>query len=258
MRQRRREVVVHMTADSADDGNQPVRLSKLMSQQGLCSRREADRFIERGWVYVDGEQITTLGTKVNPDQRITLHRNAKQTQQEQVTVLINKPMGYVSGLPEKGYESAVMLINSANRQHPDEKTPNRKGLAPAGRLDIGSMGLIVFTQDGRIAKQLVAPNNQIEKEYLVWVRGDITPEKLAQLRHGLHLDDKPLKPATIEHLKGSQLKFILTEGRKRQIRRMCELVDLQVSRFVRVRIGNIKLGRLESGKWRRLKPSERF
>jgi 23S rRNA pseudouridine2604 synthase len=229
-----------------------------MAQRGLCSRREADSFIEQGLVLVDGQPVTTLGTKVLESQSIRLTEAAKKQQAEKITVLLNKPIGYVSGLPEDGYQSAVMLISQQNRQHPNEKAPSRQGLAPAGRLDIDSMGLIVFTNDGRIARQLIGKDKPVEKEYLAWVKGDITAEKLNQLRHGLQLDGRLLNPAKIDHLKGSQLRIVLTEGRKRQIRRMCECVDLTVSRLIRVRIGAVKLGRLESGKWRLLNPGESF
>ena len=229
-----------------------------MAQRGLCSRREADRFIEQGLVLVDGEPVTTLGTKVLESQVITLADAAHKQQAEKVTVLLNKPMGYVSGLPEDGYQSAVMLISRENRQYFGDRTPSRRGLAPAGRLDIDSMGLIVFTNDGRIARLLIAQDSPMEKEYLVWVKGQITMAKLKQLRQGMILDGKPLKPARVDHLKGSQLRLVLTEGRKRQIRRMCEQVDLQVSRLIRVRIGKVKLGSLAPGKWRLLQPDESF
>ena len=229
-----------------------------MAERGICSRREADRFIQQGLVYVDGNVVTTLGTKVLKTQEITLDRQVHVQQSKLITVLINKPPGYVSGLPEKGYQSAVMLINKNNRQITSEKVPSRHGLAPAGRLDIDSTGLIIFTQDGRIAKSLIGPGNAIEKEYTVRVVGEITAAKIRQLRHGLHLDGKALKPATVERLDPARLQFILTEGRKRQIRRMCELVDLRVCRLNRVRIGRIALGNLGRGKWRLLQNSEEF
>lgn len=229
-----------------------------MAQRGLCSRREADRFIEQGLVLVDGEPVTTLGIKVRESQTVTLAEAANRQQADKVTVLLNKPRGYVSGLPEDGHQSAVLLISKQNRQYLDDKTPSRQGLAPAGRLDIDSMGLIVFTNDGRIARHLISDSSKVEKEYLVWVKGQITTDKITKLGHGLSLDGKPLKPVGIDHLKGSQLRMVLTEGRKRQIRRMCELVDLQVSRLIRVRIGSVELGRLESGKWRLLRRGESF
>ncbi len=237
---------------------EPVRLSKLMSQRGICSRREADQLIRQGRVYVDGHPMRELGIKVCPDQRITLSEKAIEAQRKRVTVLLNKPMNYVSGSPEKQYSAAVELINKTNRQFNHETTPKRTGLAPAGRLDIDSTGLMVFTQDGRIAKQLIGPNSRIEKEYRVWVSGKITTQKVDRLCGGLSLDGRPLKPAQVAHLTGSQLGFILTEGRKRQIRRMCALVELSVTRLLRVRIGRITLGNLEVGKWRLLRDDEVF
>lgn len=229
-----------------------------MAQRGICSRREADRFIEQGLVLVDGEPVSTLGTRVRESQQITLADRARKQQADKTTVLLNKPMGYVSGLPEDGHESAVMLIDREHRQRPGDKVPGRHGLAPAGRLDIDSMGLIVFTNDGRIARQLIGDGSEIEKEYLVWVRGELTTERIGQLRHGLSLDGRKLRPAKVDHLKGSQLRMVLREGRKRQIRRMCEQVELRVSRLIRVRVGNVRLGNLESGQWRLLETGEAF
>lgn len=240
-----------------------VRLSKLMSEQGLCSRREADRYIEQGWVFVDGERISELGTKIYPTQKITLNKAAQAQQTSRVTILLNKPVGYVSGQPEPGYQPAVVLIKPENQfvpQRPSKRfQPNHlKNLAPAGRLDIDSQGLLVLTQDGRIAKQLIGEHSHIEKEYLVRVEGVLPREKLALLNHGLSLDGQPLKPANVTWLNQDQLRFILFEGKKRQIRRMCELVGLKVTGLKRVRIGKVKLGNLPEGQWRYLEAGERF
>ena len=229
-----------------------------MAQRGLCSRREADRFIEQGLVSVDGQRINVLGTKIDPDQTITLHKKALAQQSDLCTVLINKPPGYVSGLPEQGYESAVMLVTKENAVNPSGRIPDRHGLAPAGRLDIDSTGLIVFTQDGRIARQLVGADSDIEKEYVVTVNGDISEDKLNQLRHGLKLDGWPLQPAIVESNGNGEITFILKEGRKRQIRRMCEMVDLKVNLLKRTRVGNIMLSGIPRGKWRLLKTDEIF
>jgi 23S rRNA pseudouridine2604 synthase len=240
-----------------------VRLSKLMSEQGLCSRREADSYIERGWVLVDGEPVTELGTKILPTQRITLNRSAQQQQQKRVTILLNKPVGYVSGQAEDNHQPAVTLINAASRWAED-KTPLKfnyahlKGLAPAGRLDIDSQGLLVLTQDGRIAKQLIGEDSPIEKEYLVRVQGKIAGNGLQLLNHGLKLDGQALKPAKVVWQNEDQLRFILREGKKRQIRRMCELVGLKVTGLKRVRIGKVKLGDLPPGQWRYLRDDEVF
>ena len=239
------------------------RLSKLMSERGICSRREADHFIEQGLVRVDGE-TAALGTRVAPTQTITLAESARRKQSQRATVLLNKPAGYVSGSPEKGYRAAVTLLTDDNHHHRNhnhnhaERAPSRRGLAPAGRLDIDSTGLIVFTDDGRIARQLIGPQSRVEKEYLVWAEGGIDARKLALLRHGLSLDGKPLRPARIDHLDERLLRFTLIEGRKRQIRRMCEQLDLRVFRLLRVRIGAVTLGNLASGKWRRLRSGESF
>jgi 23S rRNA pseudouridine2604 synthase len=240
-----------------------IRVSKLMSEQGICSRREADSYIERGWVLVDGVPVTELGTRVFPNQKITLAPQAKSQQQATVTILLNKPIGYVSNLPEQGYRPAIELIKPENR-FKEDKLPLRfgaahlRGLAPAGRLDIDSVGLIVFTQDGRIAKHLIGQDSQIEKEYLVRVEGSLSAQGLAQLNVGLSLDGRPLKPAKVSWQNEHQLRFALREGRKRQIRRMCELVGLKVTGLKRIRIGSVMLGKLPEGQWRYLRPDERF
>ncbi|HWL27589.1 MAG TPA: pseudouridine synthase [Burkholderiaceae bacterium] len=240
-----------------------IRISKLMAEQGLCSRREADAYIERGWVRVDGLVVSELGSKAWPDQKITLDKQARRRQTSRVTILLNKPVGYVSGQAEQGYRPAVSLITAATHYRVD-KSPLRfdpsqlRGLAPAGRLDIDSQGLLVLTQDGRIARQLVGDDSDIEKEYLVRVQGKIAGNGLALLNHGLSLDGKPLRPAYVEWQNADQLRFILQEGKKRQIRRMCEQVGLKVIGLKRVRMGRIVLGDLPPGQWRYLKEGERF
>ena len=234
-----------------------------MSERGLCSRREADTYIERGWVFVDGERISTLGTKIDPGQTITLDEKARAQQTGTVTILLNKPIGVVSGQAEKGYRDAASLISAASR-FPGDRSPLRfspaqlRGLAPAGRLDIDSQGLLVLTQDGRIAKQLIGERSDVEKEYLVRVEGSLSEQELKRLNHGLSLDDKPLRPALVTWLNKDQLRFILKEGKKRQIRRMCELVGLKVVGLKRVRIGNVQLGNLPVGQWRYLGEDEKF
>lgn len=234
-----------------------------MSEQGLCSRREADSYIARGWVLVDGVRITELGTRILPDQKITLEKAAQAKQGARVTILINKPIGFVSSQAEKGYKPAVSLICAESRYRDDRVkqsfTPaDLMGLAPAGRLDIDSLGLLVLTQDGRIAKQLIGEDSEIEKEYLVRVEGKLSASGLKQLNHGLSLDGEALKPAKVGWQNEDQLCFVLKEGKKRQIRRMCELVGLKVVGLKRIRIGKIKLGDLPIGKWRYLGEGEQF
>lgn len=239
-----------------------VRVSKLMAERGLCSRREADAFIERGWVFVNGVKMAELGARVSVDAEITLSPQARNQQHSQVTILLNKPVGFVSGQPEPGYEPAVTLITAANQYAPDGglrfKPMHLKGLAPAGRLDIDSTGLLVLTQNGRVARSLIGEDSKVEKEYLVRVEGELIENGLALLNHGLELDGKPLRPAQVEWLNEDQLRFILREGRKRQIRRMCELVGLHVTGLKRVRMGRVKLGDLPLGMWRYLREDESF
>ena len=239
-----------------------VRVSKLMAERGLCSRREADSYIERGWVYVDGERVSELGTRVDPGAKISLDKQAQAVQQRLMTIILHKPIGYVSGQPEPGFQPAVTLVLPEN-QYRTPDTPffhasHLKGLAPAGRLDIDSTGLLVLTQDGRVARQLVGEKSLVEKEYLVRVEGQLVDNGLALLNHGLELDGRRLKPAKVEWLNEDQLRFILNEGRKRQIRRMCELVGLRVVGLKRVRIGKVRLADLPLGQWRYLREDESF
>ncbi len=248
-----------------------VRLNKRMAELGMCSRREADDWIARGWVRVDG-QPAVMGQPVAANARIEVAREAEQQQRQQVTILINKPVGYVSGQAEDGHEPAVVLVQPQNRWRECNSRmrwghEQLRGLAPAGRLDIDSIGLLVLTQDGRVARQLIGEDSEIEKEYLVRVsygaetvnvQAVFPPEKLALLRHGLSLDGETLKLARVEWQNPEQLRFVLKEGKKRQIRRMCEQVGLFVTGLKRVRIGRVNLGHLPVGQWRYLAPHESF
>ena len=239
-----------------------IRLSKVMADRGLCSRREADQLIRQGLVEVDGKVVSILGTRIDPSVQITLAPQALQARQRLVTVLLNKPPGYVSTQPEKGYRDARSLICAANRhcqpRSIERRSPHRAAIHVAGRLDIDSSGLLVLTEDGVIARQLIHPEHPISKEYVVRVRGKIVESALDTLREGLELDGKKLRKADVVQNKSDQLRFVLTEGRNRQIRRMCELVGLEVVSLTRTRIGNILLGRLPRGKWRLMKHGEAF
>lgn len=230
-----------------------IRLSKLMSEKGLCSRREADEYISKGLVRVNGEIISELGTKVDPNSRITLEAEALKQQNNLVTIILNKPIGYVSAQPEPGYEPAIRLVNDKNQYGQQKKVlqmGDLKGIAVVGRLDIDSQGLLLFTQDGRLAKKIIGEDSNIEKEYLVRVSGRLSEENLKLLNFGLELDGKKLKRAQVDWVNEDQLRFILKEGKKRQVRRMCELVGLEVRGLKRVRIGRLMLGDLPEGRWR--------
>jgi 23S rRNA pseudouridine2604 synthase len=246
---------------------EPVRLSKRMSELGLCSRREADEWIERGWVRVDGQVVSVLGSKVLPHQRVTVERQASAQQAQRVTILLNKPVGFVSGQAEDGYKPASVLVRPENHWAEDTTgiqfhASQLRSLVPAGRLDIDSVGLLVLTQDGRVAKHLIGENSAVNKEYLVRVQytkpGRLPDADLKRLNHGLSLDGKALKPAKVRWQNDDQLSFTLWEGKKRQIRRMCEAVGLRVVGLKRIRIGNVKLGNLPEGQWRYLREDEQF
>ncbi|WP_295641607.1 pseudouridine synthase [uncultured Methylibium sp.] len=250
------------------------RLSKRMSELGLASRREADEWIEQGLVRVDGIVVDQLGARVDPGQQISIDPRASEQQATRVTVLLHKPLGYVSGQAEDGHAPAFTLVTPANRW-PGDRSEQRfhanqlRHLVPAGRLDLDSTGLLVLTQDGRVAKQLIGEDSKVEKEYVVRVAWVAHPdvkslhtafpaEQLARLRHGLHLDGERLKPAQVSWQNEQHLRIVLREGKKRQIRRMCELVGLQVLTLKRIRIGRIGLGELPPGQWRYLGPFESF
>jgi len=286
-----------------------LRLNKRMAELGLASRREADEWIGKGWVKVNGK-VAEMGMQVTPDVKIEIDKQAKQA--KQVTVLINKPLGLVSGQAEDGHQPAITLVQPQNRWAEDNARfffhPSQlKSLVPAGRLDIDSTGLLVLTQDGRVARQLIGEDATMEKEYLVRViytgientlaatsaaatyaarptaraplpagatqqlsriddddpvsqdvQAVFPAAKLALLRQGLSLDGQKLKPALVEWQNPEQLRFVLTEGKKRQIRRMCEQVGLKVVGLKRVRIGRVMLGNLPVGQWRYLAPHEQF
>ena len=259
------------SASAAASAPATIRLNKRMAELGICSRREADDWIARGWVRVNGLPAV-IGQPVPANARIEVARDAEQQQRLQVTILINKPVGYVSGQAEDGHEPAAVLVqphnrwrecNSRMRWGPEQL----RGLAPAGRLDIDSIGLLVLTQDGRVARQLIGEDSEVEKEYLVRVsygaetvnvQAAFPRERLALLCHGLSLDGQPLRPAQVSWQNPEQLRFVLKEGKKRQIRRMCEQVGLFVTGLKRVRIGRVNLGHLPLGQWRYLMPHEQF
>ncbi len=240
--------------------SEPVRLSKIMSERGMCSRREADDLIARGLVKVDGVLVEKLGTKVLPNVRIEITGLAKKILSDKMTILINKPIGYVSSQPEDGYKAAVELVTAKNQDASDRQKfdpRHLKKLAPCGRLDIDSQGLLIMSQDGVIAKKIIGENSEVEKEYLVRVFGKLSEQNLQRLRNGsLVIEGRRLRPAVVEWVNEDQLRFILKEGMKRQIRKMCEAVGLKVEGLKRVRIGKLMLGNLPEGQWRYLRKDE--
>jgi 23S rRNA pseudouridine2604 synthase len=236
------------------DGAEPQRINKWLAQQGVCSRREAEALIADGVVFIDGARVDDPGRKIEPGQTLELKRGGDAG----LTLVLNKPVGFVSAQPEHGQTPAARLLTRANFVG-DGSAPQvgRLSLAPLGRLDQDSRGLLLLSDDGVLAKAVIGPQSTLDKEYRVRVNGAVTERKLALLRHGLTLDGRTLKPATVTQMRDGALRFVLLEGRKRQIRRMCALVDLEVADLQRIRIGPLKLGELPEGRWRALRADER-
>lgn len=237
------------------DGAEPQRVNKWLAGEGVCSRREAEALIAKGLVRIDGEQVEDAGRKILPGQSIEV---GEARARPQISVVLNKPVGVVSAQPEGGQIPAARLLTRANLVGAPRNMPTKRTrLAPLGRLDQDSRGLLLLSEDGVLAKAVVGPESKLDKEYLVRVAGQITEKKLALLRHGLALDGRRLKPAKVTEAEPQRLRFVLTEGRNRQIRRMCELAGLDVTDLLRIRIGPLELGALPEGKWRALAPEER-
>ena len=236
-------------------GAEPQRVNKWLASEGVCSRREAEALIASGAVRIDGALIEDPGRKIEPGQSIEVALGNVATQ---ISAVLNKPVGVVSAQPEAGQVPAARLLTRANLAGAATAIPEKTtSLAPLGRLDQDSRGLLVLSEDGVLAKALIGPESKLDKEYLVRVAGAVNEKKLALLRHGLSLDGRQLKPAKVAGVEPQRLRFVLNEGRNRQIRRMCEAVDLVVTDLLRLRIGPLKLGDLQEGKWRALTTQER-
>jgi len=238
-------------------GNAPIRLNKWMAELGLCSRREAEALIAQGGVMVNEELVREPGHKINSHETLTLTDEAREALAGKFTAVLNKPVDYVSAQPESGQIPAVRLLQTANATDGEPGPGRDASLAPLGRLDMDSRGLLLLSEDGVLAKAVIGPEHTLDKEYVVTVKGTINDGRLTLLRNGLSLDGRKLKPAKITREEGQTLRFILREGRKRQIRRMCDLVGLKVVDLLRVRIGPLGLGDLPEGKWRKLTERER-
>ena len=239
------------------DGPEPVRINKWLGQTGVCSRREAEALIAAGMVTIDGESVTDAGRKIEAGQTLTLNDRGEAALASGVTILIHKPLGYVSGQPEPDKIPAVRLLTEANRVGEGAVPAEDASLPPIGRLDEDSRGLLMLSSDGVAAKAVIGPQSRLDKEYLVRIEGDVTEKKLALLRRGLMLDGRILKYARVSRMEQNRLRFILTEGRNRQIRRMCEMVDLEVVDLLRIRVGPIHLNNLPEGRWRMITNEER-
>ena len=213
--------------------------------------------IAEGRVQIDGARVDDPGRKITQGQTLTLEAAPGADSSEALSVVVNKPVGVVSAQPEAGQIPAARLLTPANLWGPGPAISPKASLAPLGRLDRDSRGLLILSQDGVLAKALIGPASVLDKEYRVKVSGATTTSRIERLRHGLWLDGRELKPAAVELVADQTLRFGLVEGRNRQIRRMCEAVGLSVVDLLRVRIGPLRLADLPQSRWRPLAADER-
>jgi pseudouridine synthase len=223
-----------------------MRLQKYISRSGYCSRRHAEELILNGQVTVNGEIITQLGTKVNPEtDKVTVEGNPVSPEENLVYIALNKPKGYVTSCSHPGEKIVLELVNIPHR------------IYPVGRLDKDSTGLLILTNDGKLHLKLTHPSFDHEKEYLVTVAQPIPQGALNSLEKGLTILGTKTRRTRVKRISDTRFKIILKEGKNRQIRRMVQKVGNRVTDLKRIRIANIRLGKLPEGKWRHLDETEK-
>lgn len=237
-----------------------VRLAKRLAEEISCSRREAEQYIEGGWVTVDGIVVEEPGSRVQAQQQLVLAPKASLAPVQAVTLLLHKPAGIdVSA----GAEVALQLINAENRVADDRSglrflKRHLTGLTMADALDKDASGLLVFTQDWHIVRKLVDDAAKVEQEFIVEVKGDLIPNGLQLLNHGLPFNGKPLAPIKVSWQNETRLRFALKGVQTGQIAHMCRMVGLTIVSIKRLRIGRVPLAGLAPGQWRYLLGYERF
>ncbi len=224
-------------------GEGEVRINKFLSEAGICSRREADRYVEAGKVKIDGV-TAVMGSKVGKDSVVTFEGKPVKREDKLVLIAFNKPVGIVSTTAADEPDNIVDYIQYGMR------------IYPIGRLDKDSEGLILLTNDGNIVNKILRAENNHEKEYVVTVNKDITQEFLKKMSEGVPILDTVTKPCKVSQIDRSTFRIVLTQGLNRQIRRMCEYLDYRVVTLERVRIMNIQLGRLKTGTYRNVTEKE--
>lgn len=222
------------------------RLQKILSARGVCSRRAAEEYLKQGRVSVNG--VTAgLGDQADPDtDEITVDGVRIGAAERRTYLMLYKPRGYVTTLSdEKGRKTVAELVEDCGAR-----------VWPVGRLDMDSEGLLLLTDDGELTNRLTHPSHEVEKEYCVWVTGEVTAAALEALGKPMELDGQRLRPAKVKKLGENRLAIVIHEGKNRQVRRMCASVGLEVKRLKRVREGDVRLGDLPVGKWRPLTEQE--
>ncbi len=229
-----------------------IRIQKILSENGFCSRRKAEEFISKGRVKVNGRPVK-LGDKANPRKDIISVDNEKvfiNKKKQNIYIMLNKPRGYVTTMEDElGRKCVTELLTGVNER-----------VYPVGRLDKNTEGLLIFTNDGTFANNIMHPSKHITKTYRVTVRPDINDEQLVHLAEGVEIDGKKTLPANVIVLDKAPgrvvLQITIKEGRNRQVRKMCEAVGLEVARLKRTSVGPIKLGMLKPGSYRNLSAEE--
>ena len=222
------------------------RIQKILSSRGVCSRRTAEEYLKQGRVAVNG--VTAgLGDQADPDtDRITVDGTPIAAADRRTYLMLHKPRGYVTTLSdERGRKNVAQLVADCGAR-----------VWPVGRLDMDSEGLLILTDDGDLTNHLTHPRHEVEKEYLAWVRGEVTSVALEALSKPMELDGQQLRSAKVKRLGENLLDIVIHEGKNRQVRRMCASVGLEVTRLRRVREGDLHLGELPKGKWRMLTEEE--
>jgi len=223
-----------------------IRLQKFLSLAGVCSRRKGETYIKAGLVKVNGEAVTELGSKIDPEKdRVFFKGKRVEAVEELLYIAVNKPKGVVSSCSQKNEKIILDLLDVKQRVY------------PVGRLDKDSTGLLLVTNDGALHQKLSHPSFDHEKEYEVSVAQAISNESLLRLEKGMPITGRKTRPAVVKRMSPKKFRIILKEGRNRQIRRMVEKVDNRVVRLKRIRVSNVKLGNLAVGKWRYLTGAEK-
>ena len=224
-----------------------IRLNKYLAEQGVASRREADRLIEEGLISVNGVVVTEMGVKVDPAKdKVTVSNEVVERQEKKIYIMLNKPINYVTSVKRTQVEKKIVmdLIDLEERVY------------PVGRLDKDTSGLLILTNDGTLTYKLTHPSSESEKEYEAIVNGVITQGSMEKLRKGVNLNGESTKSTRVKKIGRNKLSLILTEGKNRQVRRICQKVGLTVDRLKRVRVKELWLDTLMEGKWRYLSSDE--
>lgn len=228
---------------SQGEGQDEIRINKFLSEAGVCSRREADRYIEEGKVKIDGV-IAQMGSKVAKGQQVTFCDKPVKKEEKLALIAFNKPIGIVCTTDRREPDNIIDFLQYGMR------------IYPIGRLDKDSEGLILLTNDGNIVNKILRAENRHEKEYIVTVNKEITMDFVHKMSSGVPILDTVTNPSKVKQLDKYSFNIILTQGLNRQIRRMCEALGYRVTHLQRIRIMNIQLGRLKTGHYRNVTEKE--